>query len=151
MDCFVTNRDRFLNRWPTRKGEEWFMDKFSVISIQSPPTPWNAGSLSKLDERWTDSIVLEFHDILPNDTVDRPYILFSEQMASKLFEFISKRGNGRSFLVHCDAGMSRSVAVGMFIKEYYNYFLHLEVAQDCSAYNVHVFNLLRRQWMQKEG
>jgi len=147
MNCFVTSKQKFWSDWHP-SGE------FSVISIQSPPTPWGEGSLTPIDERWTQSIVLEFHDILPDDTVDRPYTLFSKEMASELFDFISsrvKRGNEHSFLVHCDAGMSRSVAVGMFIKEYYNYFLHLEVAQDCSAYNVHVFNLLRRQWMQKEG
>ena len=66
---------------------------------------------------WHDSIVFNVHDIC--DAVPG-YTHFTENMARDLIAFI-ERNKGRDMLVNCDAGMSRSVAVGCLLRDWLGY------------------------------
>jgi len=75
--------------------------------------------------------------------------LFDEEMAEKTVAFIEKY-KGLNFVVHCDAGISRSVAVATFMKDVYEYDRELfEIGSDRFR-NIHVMNLLRRAWYKRE-
>jgi len=64
-------------------------------------------------EGWRDSIVFQIHDITRE--MDG-YVHFTEEMGVLLIDFI-RRNEGANMLVNCDAGMSRSVAVGCILRD----------------------------------
>lgn len=117
-----------------------------VISITRPEFP------APLDWGWGDILRLEFDDILPaeidpekGDPNPNPhnYALFTEGQAESIVYFVERYPNW-NFMVHCDAGVSRSVAVGAFIAEIWDKELVLHEVQDRAYENGHVRALLRR-------
>lgn len=98
-------------------------------------------------EGWWDALKLEFDDAV-EDVVEKGLTLFDEEMAKELLAFIEKN-RGRDFVIHCDAGMSRSVGVASFMKEAYEYEIELfEIGTDRFR-NIRIVNLLRRAWYQR--
>ena len=67
-----------------------------------------------------------FDDVTERDT-DPGLIHFSEDMAKKICSFIKriKDDGSMDFYVHCDAGVSRSGAVGFMLNEWFNKFLKM--------------------------
>jgi predicted protein tyrosine phosphatase len=91
-----------------------------VISICCPGDPCT------LKEGWEDVLRLEFHDVvrIPQGLADGDIIAFNIDHADQIHAFIEKH-EGKDFMVHCAAGLSRSVAVGSFMREVHGADLHL--------------------------
>ena len=65
---------------------------------------------------------LQFDDVTEKDNVG---IKFSENHAKKLLDFIKaiKSDSDMPFYIHCDAGVSRSGAVGYMLNEWFNKYI----------------------------
>lgn len=63
--------------------------------------------------------------------------------ALQIIEFI-KNNKNMDFIIHCEFGKSRSVAIAMFIKQFYNGTLRNKEDYECQNYNRLVFNLLKK-------
>lgn len=61
----------------------------------------------------------------------------------KLLDFI-KRNKDFDFIIHCEFGKSRSVAVAKFIEDFYRGKLNNKKQADCKNYNTLVYNLLKK-------
>ena len=95
-----------------------------------------------------DSCFMAFDDALPGD--NGAWDLFTLEQAKQLILFIDTHID-QKFLIHCNAGISRSAAVGLFIskltdttEEFWNN--HRNVFP-----NGHVSNLLRQAWLEHTG
>jgi predicted protein tyrosine phosphatase len=116
-----------------------------VISISSPGDPAN------LKEGWEDVLRLEFHDVVKIPT-DIPDIrAFCQTDADAVHEFVDKHvADGKNFAIHCDAGVSRSVAVGVFLREVHEAELTLHAINTDVAANSRVTRcLMRKYWVDR--
>jgi len=115
-----------------------------VISCQTPPTTWGEGTLSEIPNGWGDTLVLEFHDVLQQSSPEM--VVFDAKMADRVVDFVEK--GGRRFVVHCDAGQSRSVAIGLWLSQYHDYDeetpMRLHAAPHMGGYNSTVLRELRQ-------
>lgn len=115
-----------------------------VISCQTPQTTWGEGTLSEIPTGWGHSLVLEFHDVIQKSSPEM--VVFDAKMADRVVDFIEKAG--RRFVIHCDAGQSRSVAIGLWLSQYHDYDeetpMCLHAAQHAGSYNSTVLRELRR-------
>jgi predicted protein tyrosine phosphatase len=93
-------------------------------------------------EGWNDVIKLEFDDIV-SFSPKMKLTPFDTKMANELLSFI-KAHEGEEFVVHCDAGMSRSVAVGCFLRDDMDYDMELYSIGTDKYRNVIIMNALRR-------
>lgn len=116
-----------------------------MISISSPGDP------ADLKEGWEDVLRLEFHDVvkIPLDIPDIK--AFCQDHVDAVHEFVDKHvETGKNFVVHCDAGVSRSVAMGVFLKEVHGGDLHLHAIHTTVAANSRVSRgLMRKYWMER--
>ena len=107
-------------------------------------------------EGWKDTIRLDFDDVTLRDNVpilnplmrvddDHSFVTvpFDSTHARPLLDFI-ERHKGSPFIVHCDAGISRSVAVGTFMAAFHGYDVKFHQTNSDEYRNIHVFNVLRR-------
>lgn len=125
-----------------------------VISISGPNNP------ATLRHGWENVLRLEFHDIVENprsswilntecDEFETP-VTFDEEMADKLWRFIHANLE-KSFCIHCDAGISRSVAVGVVVNELIpGSFLKLHAVRDTRFANGLILRLLHNKRWQVE-
>ncbi len=117
-------------------------DSVNLISIWS----MNFDAISQYGDMdvpldgWKDVIKLEFDDILSREF---KLIPFDTKMANELLSFIELH-KGEEFVVHCDAGMSRSVAVACFLRDHYDYDMELYSIGTTKYRNIHIMNLLKR-------
>jgi predicted protein tyrosine phosphatase len=120
----------------------------AVISISGPADP------APLKEGWGPILRVEFHDVvIPRDEmpvmVDPNFgrvVLFDEEIAAQIDAFAWEHKD-KNFAVHCAAGVSRSVAVGMFLKEIFEGDLHLHAIHTTAAANSLVHRtLMRKYW-----
>lgn len=51
------------------------------------------------------------------------YIVFNEDMAKEIHDFVERIDKNKTLYVNCHAGVSRSGAVGIVLNEYFNRFL----------------------------
>ena len=114
MRIFVVSRlyiERMNNLNP-----QWYIGKH-IISI------FSKGDVSPLPNR-CNILKLNFDDVTENNNEDG-VIFFNENHAKEIYNFISKISAEakKDFYVHCDAGVSRSGAVGMILNEWFNKFL----------------------------
>lgn len=93
---------------------------------------------------WNDIIKLEFDDVV-GESRRLNLIPFNSKMAEELLDFIQKH-EGEEFAVHCDAGMSRSVAVGCFLRDNMDYDMELYSIGTDKHRNIIILNLLRRAY-----
>lgn len=83
---------------------------------------------SPLPDRY-NILKLQFDDVSEKDNIwsseNDNIIFFNEEYAKKIYEFIKeiKVNDKKEFYIHCDAGVSRSGAVGYLLNEYFNKFL----------------------------
>jgi predicted protein tyrosine phosphatase len=118
-----------------------------VISCQTPPTTWGEGTLSEIPTGWGDSLVLEFHDVLQQSSPEM--VVFDANMADRVVRFVEWSNNRNcSFVIHCDAGQSRSVAIGLWLSQYHDYEeetpMRFHAAPHAGGYNSTVLRELRR-------
>ena len=94
-----------------------FIEKTWIISI------FNKGSFSPLPDRY-NILKLEFDDVTERDT-EEGLLHFNPGLAKEILEFIRKikTDSKKLFIVHCDAGISRSGAVGYMLNEWFNKYL----------------------------
>jgi predicted protein tyrosine phosphatase len=139
MKVDVYNREQAVGLEP--------MPDTVMISISSP------GDLAPLKVGWYDILRLEFHDVvrIPKDMPEiKPFHITH---VDAIHEFVEKHvADGLNFAVHCDAGVSRSVAVGMFLEEIHGGDLTLHAIHTTAAANSRVSRgLLRKYWKQRFG
>ena len=111
-----------------------------VISIGSP------GESYELKPGWADILRIEFDDVvrIPAGLAHHNIVACSITHADIMHEFI-ERHLDKDFLIHCSAGVSRSVAVGSFMREVHEADLHLhEIHTD-----EHCNSRVRRALMEK--
>lgn len=111
-----------------------------LISIYSPGRDyWNTVNLIG----WKDVLELGFHDVGNPKLNGVPNLIsFNEVIAEQLHSFIVKH-YGSNFVVHCDAGVSRSVAVAAYMRDYLGYNAYFRGdAKDDSHKNVIVYNTM---------
>ncbi len=112
-----------------------------VISIRNPDY-FGLDNNSKLDDLieeqgFISSLVLEFDDVLnPDDGV-----MFTVTDAQNILNFVKGK---TEIAIHCAAGMSRSVAVGSFLRDFFNADVEFTVTGHDNFRNIHVYNTLRR-------
>lgn len=94
---------------------------------------------------WKDVLRLDFDDVTEKH---EHTTMFTEEQADKLLDFIIAN-DGSPFVVHCDAGVSRSVAVGSFMRDAFDYKPRFYQTGSDQFRNIHVYNLLRRAWMKR--
>jgi predicted protein tyrosine phosphatase len=103
------------------------------ISITNPRQ-----SQAELEDGYADILRLGFHD---TDQVGGNFTVMSREHAKAVLEFGAKHKDA-PLMVHCDAGASRSVGVGLFLAAWLNRPLRL-VATDVLEPNPWVVNQLR--------
>ena len=106
------------------------------IGIISSNDDYTEYPLFKYKYKFGNNIIMMFDDIdlfglekmFPENG---PYnSVFNKFQASHLFDFILKNINKSKFIIHCDAGISRSTSVGLFISkmfDYINYFKNMSI------------------------
>lgn len=140
----VYNREQFRMLKPDPKA--------CVISCQTPPTTWGEGTLCNISDGWVNFVVLEFHDVIQESSPE--IVVFDAEMADKIVRFVEWADNrNRSFVIHCDAGQSRSVAIGLWLSQYLGHMmlvhdeetpLRPHAAPHAGSYNSTVLRELRR-------
>ena len=118
-----------------------------IIYCQTPPTTWSEGTLSEIPAGWGDYLVLEFHDVIQKSSPE--VVVFDAEMADKIVRFVEWANNrNRPFVIHCDAGQSRSVAIGIWLSQYHDHDeetpLRLHAAPHAGSFNSTVLRELRR-------
>lgn len=119
-------------------------DTYAVISIQDTHTD-GFGFVFR-ESRCKGVLTLYFDDIVrPVDGA----VLFSEEQAGQILDFLRDRADAETLLVHCYGGQSRSRAVAAFAVQL--------LGGDNAEYfrtgnpNSHVYETLRRVREQREG
>ena len=117
-------------------------DTYAVISIQDTHTDGFGVEFTK-NQFCQDVLTLYFDDIVREV---EGAVLFSDEMAEQIIEFIKKNRKVDTLLVHCYAGQSRSRAVGAFAVKM--------LGGDNSKYfsqgnpNMYVYDTLEMVWVQ---
>ena len=103
----------------------WVVSRFTAVDLTAFPTCCHIilqDPLYKYEDGlpktgWHDTIVIGVDDIV------KPiygYLHFTSEMAKQLADFI-KKNDGKNMLINCDAGISRSSAVGSVLRDYFGY------------------------------
>lgn len=125
----------------------------AVISISSPGDP------APLKEGWDPLLRVEFHDLAQTreelnaaglDVLrGQEIVIFDGRLANKIDRFCWDNSD-KDFIVHCDAGVSRSVAVGLFLKEIFQAELYTHAIHTTKAANGLVHRtLIRKYWQER--
>ncbi|MCD7807848.1 MAG: hypothetical protein LUH02_00785 [Erysipelotrichaceae bacterium] len=118
-------------------------DTYVVISIQDTHT--NGFGIQFCENKFCKGVLTLYFDDIVKD-VDGA-VLFNEEHARKIIDFISNHKDVDTLLIHCYAGMSRSRAVGAFAvkmlggdnSDYFKY----------GSPNPYVYELLNNTWLEK--
>lgn len=109
-------KDRYWINNILNKKPDFYMGK-EIISIYS------SGDTSPFIDRF-NILKLNFDDIVYPEVLSEKelneVILFDEDMAKQIVEFAQKMNPNKLCFIHCDAGISRSGAVGYVLNEYFN-------------------------------
>jgi predicted protein tyrosine phosphatase len=115
----------------------------SLISVTDPKSSNGRPALLK-EGAWGGVLRLEFHDVDRNGPNDK-YVLFTDEDAINILKFLKDEEAVRTeAYVHCEAGISRSAAIAMFIAQIYG----LHFPQGYSRQNRHVFSTLLKNYGQ---
>ena len=110
---------KILPRWKAGQATEKIdAPDTAIISIIDPENPENLFN----DRPWIKGILrLEFDDVEDVEGVDRErYIHMNEDQAKEIVDFAYKHYNNvKRFLIHCEAGASRSAAVAVALSEHF--------------------------------
>lgn len=117
--------------------------------------------LDTTDEKhWFDNshenvLNLEFEDITDNDKRIDEYgeymTLFDSEIAEKIIDFVEKH-LGKTFIIHCKAGISRSQAIFRFITEFYGDTYSYDCGRKenpCTTPNYWVVRVLRETYLKR--
>lgn len=94
---------------------QMILKKFNVISV------FSSNSNCPVEVKVKNLLKLQFDDIIEEKSGK---ISFNDHLASQVKNFFEGiKDNNLSLLVHCDAGISRSGAIGYIANEYFNKYL----------------------------
>ncbi len=114
-----------------------------MISISAPGNP------ADLKEGWEDVLRLEFDDVV---TIPKGWFselrAFCMRDADTVHEFVDRHLD-KDFAVHCDAGVSRSVAVGVFLRDVHGATLKTHAIHCTDAANSRVTSALMRKYREQ--
>jgi predicted protein tyrosine phosphatase len=113
-----------------------------VISIGSPEESYS------LKPGWDEVLRVEFDDVVkvPTGLAHHNIVAFHAAHADLIHAFI-ERNIEKDFVIHCSAGVSRSVAVGSFMKDALDADLHLHEIHTDEHCNARVKRgLMRKYW-----
>ncbi len=104
-----------------------------------------------LKHRASEVVALYFDDVTPKseyiiDPRYESYTAFNQDHAKIILEVVKDKAN---ILIHCEAGMSRSVAVGAFLRDFFDADAVFRETRHDSFKNIHVYNVLRRVFLNK--
>lgn len=113
-----------------------------MLSISAP------GDAPDLDPAAFMSLAnFEFHDIIESE---EGLVSFNETMAQRVLDFVEKHETtAETILVHCDAGLSRSVGVGVFLADLFSVPLTTHACGHISFANGEVKRILNRVWHKR--
>lgn len=97
--------------------------------------------IKKFQLKWYEKI--DFFWIKNFFTSKDDSILLSDIDAKKLISFI-KKNKEKDFLIHCEFGKSRSVAVGLFIEKYFDGKIINKTKDECLGFNDLVIEKLEK-------
>ena len=126
---YVVSRSEFKNEI-CNLSKQQFLDG-AFISIHSPDDHFNHDDTNVILESGPNVLNLWFHDTDPEQEREwmasnppYPEVLFDENMAQQIKNFVEQNRNADFWLIHCTAGVCRSGAVGEVLSEYFgiNYF-----------------------------
>ena len=137
MKILVKSRQWMTNQ--LQKDPNWFFNK-NIISI------FSSGDISPFPDRF-NVLKLNFDDISERDipvgwnifdSATKENIFFNEDHAKQIKDFISEipADSTKTFYIHCDAGVSRSGAVGYLLNEYFNKYL-ANNSEDYKFFQIH--------------
>jgi len=113
---------------------------WAVVSISEP-----SGVPASLAPDWSDVLRLEFVDA---DEHCEHGQLFTAGMAEDIIEFAAQAfAKGKSLVVNCHAGISRSAAVAVALGQLHDlpvFNMTVKLAPTYSLYNKYVYRLLHR-------
>ena len=125
MKIFVVPRNYIEKQ--IEKDINWINEKW-IISIFSSQYP--AYSPISIDRY--NVLKLQFDDITEHEIGSREVekydlIFFNQNHAKQIYQFIKNINDdeNKPFYIHCDAGVSRSGAVGYMLNEWFNKFVKL--------------------------
>jgi predicted protein tyrosine phosphatase len=115
---------------------------FSVISIVSPEYPEYEVECSPYCR---DTLYLRFHDERADGSVSSLYPVekmkqIDDSDARKIIEFGLKNKKHKNFMIHCEAGLSRSPAVALALSEILNDDRHRPEQYVETLYNIEHYN-----------
>lgn len=108
-----------------------------LISIQTPQRRY------KIDrpQQFKAVLNLDFEDT--NNVKHK--LSFSRKQAQRTYQFIRAALHGKKdFVIHCDAGISRSVAIGLFLADVFDADVTYHRTKTATHANWHVYNSLVR-------
>jgi predicted protein tyrosine phosphatase len=114
-----------------------------IISIHSPEGITNFPA--NLREGWQGRLTLCFEDAEPGEP-DSPRV-FADHHAQAILEFCNRHKDIEEWHIHCDAGFSRSVAVGIMLADMFRRELTLHAVGTTEHANNWVMTVIKRlQW-----
>ena len=143
------------------------MDEIAIISIIGTPEVLEYYLQEPHTEHWFknnhDNVLnLEFDDVSEDrvfeyknglDEITKIHAFtITDEQAKQIVDFIEKN-IGKTFLIHCKAGFSRSPAVGRFIIDYYEEYNKCKGREyvDRVRPNVEVVSKLKKMWREKHN
>jgi len=136
-----------------------------MISIHSSPSEGleAIATRPKLSDKFVDILYLHF-DAVEEEEFKRylwckeagqtpsPMALFTDKMAGDIFDFVEMHQHATVVNVHCDAGVSRSVAVGMVLAEENQWPLETKAVGTTQCANGRVKRVMHKQlWFPTKG
>jgi predicted protein tyrosine phosphatase len=143
------------NRRQAEAGMPEFDSIQNVISISTP-----GHDEANIPGEWSQRLNLSFHDIVPEDVRDlrtvngKDLTPFTREMAEASLGWIESLPKDEDILVHCDAGVSRSVGMGQFIQRLTDrelYILTPGMSGVDQFGNVHVSAMMARIILEQDG
>lgn len=143
------------NRKQAEAGMPEFDSILNVISISTP-----SHDEASIPGEWGQRLNLWFHDIIPEDIRDlrtvngKDLTPFTREMAEASLAWIESIPKDEDILVHCDAGVSRSVGMAQFVRRFTDRELNILTPPPGGVDqfgNVHVSSVMARIIHEKNG
>ena len=84
-----------------------------------------------------------------NASAEKDYVLFDQDMAREIADFVDANHEARTWIVHCSAGISRSGAVSLWLKDWLKFKYGIDAVNVDGKYaipNSHVLSELNRMF-----
>ena len=118
-NIYVLSRAKFKEE--INKLTEQQFSSGSFISIHSPKVGMSFNDTEPILESSSNVLNLWFHDFDPESETNQDVncVVFDENMALEIKNFVLKNLNAKFWLIHCTAGICRSGAVGEVLSDFF--------------------------------